>query len=270
LKPLILISNDDGIRARGIETLIAAVADLGELLVVAPDREQSAMSHAISLDRPLRVSEVGPGRFSVDGTPADCMYLACIHIAGRKPSLCISGINHGYNLGSDFFYSGTVAAAVEAAIRGVPAFAISLQRGPKTGFQVAADFARALSLAILGEGLPAKALLNVNVPNVEGKPVRGYQWTRLGERVYRDQVEVRQDLRGRRYFWIGGPELDVEDVPGSDVTAVRDGLVSVTPLDLDLTSHGLLDKLPGWRLEGFEAILHQEGHAEERRAKEPA
>jgi 5'-nucleotidase len=258
LKPLILISNDDGIRARGIETLIERLSDLGELMVVAPDREQSAMSHAISLDRPLRVTEAGEGRFSVDGTPADCMYLACIHLAPRKPALCVSGINHGFNLGSDFFYSGTVAAAVEAAIRGVPSFAISLQRGPKTGFQVAADFAHGLAHAILTEGLPPKTLLNVNVPNVEAKPVRGYQWTRLGERVYRDQVEVRQDLRGRRYFWIGGPELDVEDVPGSDVTAVREGLVAVTPLDLDLTSHGLLDKLPGWRLPGFEAILHQE------------
>jgi len=186
------------------------------------------------------------------------MYLACIHLAPRKPALCISGINHGYNLGSDFFYSGTVAAAVEAAIRGVPAFAISLQRGPKSGFQIAADFAHALAHAILSEGLPAKTLLNVNVPNVEGKPVRGYQWTRLGERVYRDQVEVRQDLRGRRYFWIGGPEVDAEDLPGSDVTACKQGLVAVTPLDLDLTSQGLLEKLPGWRLKGFEAILDVE------------
>jgi 5'-nucleotidase len=254
--PLILVSNDDGIDAPGIVALAEALADLGEVMVVAPDREQSAKSHAISLDRPLRVDERRPGWWAVDGTPADCVYLGLLHLLPRTPALVASGINRGYNLGSDFFYSGTVAAAVEGAIRGVPAFAISLERGPSEGLGAAARFAHAVAHAILAEGLPPKTLLNVNVPN--RGPVRGYQWTRLGERAYRDQVEVRTDLRGQRYFWIGGPEIDVADSPGSDGAAVRGGAVSVTPLDLDLTSHSLLEALPGWRLPGFEAILSEE------------
>jgi 5'-nucleotidase len=256
VKPLILVSNDDGIEAPGIQALAAALADLGEVIVVAPDRERSATSHAISLDRPLRAHEHGPGWWSIDGTPADCVYLALLHLLPRRPALVASGINRGYNLGSDFFYSGTVAAAVEGAVRGVPSFAISLERGPREGLEPAARFARALAHAVLAEGLPPKTLLNVNVPN-HGE-LLGYRWTRLGQRVYRDQVEVRTDLRGQRYFWIGGPEQEAEDAPDTDGTAVREGHVSVTPLDLDLTSHTLLGSLPGWRLPGFEAILDTE------------
>ncbi len=256
MKPLILISNDDGIDAPGIVGLAAALADLGEVWVVAPDREQSAKSHALSLDRPLRVEEREPAWWAVDGTPADSVYLALHHILPRWPALVASGINRGYNLGSDFFYSGTVAAAVEGAVRGVPAFAISLERGPRHGLDHAARFAHAIAHAILSEGLPTKSLLNVNVPN-HGE-ITGYQWTRLGQRAYRDQVEVRTDLRGQRYFWIGGPEVEVADAPGSDGEAVRAGIVSITPLDLDLTSHALLESLPGWRLPGFEAILSEE------------
>jgi 5'-nucleotidase len=255
-RPLILISNDDGIRAPGIVTLARRLADLGEIMVVAPDGERSAMSHAISLNKPLRASEIEPGWWSIDGTPADCVYLAAIHLCKRRPALCVSGINHGYNLGSDFFYSGTVAAAVEAAIRGLPAFAISLERGAHEGYQAAADFGHALARAILSEGLPPKSLLNVNVPN--HGPLLGYRWTRLGERVYRDAVDVRTDPRGQHYFWIGGPPVDVEDTPDSDGATVREGAVSVTPLELDLTSQSLLGSLPGWRLQGFEAILGQE------------
>jgi 5'-nucleotidase len=253
LKPLILVSNDDGIDAPGIIALAEALSDLGEVFVVAPDREQSAKSHAISLDRPLRVEEREPNWWAIDGTPADSVYLALHHLLGRRPDLVASGINRGYNLGSDFFYSGTVAAAVEGAVRGIPAFAMSLGRGPRAGLEQAARFAHAVAHAILVFGLPPKTLLNVNVPNQA--ELKGYQWTRLGQRAYRDQVEVRTDLRGQRYFWIGGPEVEVADTPGSDGEAVRAGCVSITPLDLDLTSHELLGSLPGWRLPGFEAIL---------------
>lgn len=256
MKPLILVSNDDGIEAAGIRELAAALADLGDVMVVAPDRERSAASHAISLDRPLRVQEIRPGWWSVDGTPADCIYLGLNHLLPRPPSLVASGINRGYNLGSDFFYSGTVAAAVEGAVRGVPAFAISLERGPSPHYAHAARFARAIGHAILEDGLPPKTLLNINVPDRPN--LAGYRWTRLGQRAYRDQVEVRRDLRGQLYFWIGGPEVEAEDVPQSDGTTVRSGLVSVTPLDLDLTNHRLLGALPGWRLPGFEAILAEE------------
>ncbi len=260
MKPLILISNDDGIRAAGLLALANALSDLGEVVVVAPDRERSATSHAITLDAPLRATEGPPGWWAIDGTPADCVYLALLHLLDRRPALVVSGINHGYNLGSDFFYSGTVAAAVEAALRDLPAFAISLGGSSPDGFRSAASFAHALARAILEEGLPRKTVLNVNVPHPGPGATAplGYRFTRPGERAYRDHVEVRTDLRGRRYFWIGGPALDGEEPPDSDLGAVRRGIVSVTPLDLDLTSQPLLAALPGWRLPGFEAILDEE------------
>jgi 5'-nucleotidase len=256
-RPLILCSNDDGIHAAGLRTLAERLSDLGDLLVVAPDRERSATSHAFTLDRPLRCEQVQPGWFSVDGTPADCVYIGILKLAERRPSLVVSGINHGHNLGSDVFYSGTVAGAVEAALRDVPAIAVSLEwaRGIKHKpelFKPVADFAHALARATLAEGLPRGTLLNVNAP--QGTP-KGYQWTRLGRRVYRDQVDERKDLRGRLYYWIGGPADGYGDIENSDLHAVRDGLVSVTPLDLDLTHAGLLEKLPDWRLEGFDAVV---------------
>jgi len=253
-RPLILISNDDGVAAAGLRALADALADLGEITVVAPSREQSAMSHAISLDRPLRKKEVGPGWFAIDGTPVDCVYLGVLHLLARPPALVVSGINHGYNLGADVFYSGTVAAAVEGAIRGIPALAISLAR-EASDLGPAARFAHALARAVLLRGLPPQTLLNVNVP--AGRP-SGYRWTRLGRRIYRDQVEERQDLRGRTYYWIGGPDAGFGDIAQSDCHAVRDGVASVTPLDLDLTHAHLLEQLPGWELHGFEAVLEQE------------
>lgn len=265
-RPTILLSNDDGIHAAGLRALARRLADLGDLVVVAPDRERSATSHAFTLDRPLRCEEIEPKFFMVDGNPADCVYLGLLKIAQRKPSLVVSGINHGFNLGSDIFYSGTVAGAVEAALRDVPAMAVSLgftrgMRHDPSRFDAAADFAHALARAILVEGLPTGTLLNVNVP---AHPHGGFQWTRLGRRVYRDQVDERKDLRGRRYYWIGGPADGYGDIEGSDLHAVRDGLTSVTPLDLDLTHAGLLDKLPGWRVEGFEAAVRKDLQKERR------
>ena len=258
MKPLILLANDDGVQARGLHVLAERLGDLGEIMVVAPDRERSATSHAFTMDRPLRVEELRPGWFSVDGNPVDCVYLGVLKLAPRRPALLVSGINHGFNLGADVFYSGTVACAVEAAIRGVPAMAMSYDyhRGDRD-FTNAATFAHALGRAILAEGLPQGTLLNVNVP--AGR-VRGYRWTRLGRRVYRDQVEERDDLRGRRYYWLGGPPLDngKEEPAGSDCHAVSSGVVSVTPLDLDLTARRLLEQLPGWHLEGFESVVAEE------------
>jgi 5'-nucleotidase len=257
MRPLILLSNDDGVHAPGLGALARRLDDLGEVWVVAPDGNRSAMSHAITLDHPLRATALGPRTWAIDGTPADCVYLGLLEITPRRPAVVVSGINDGYNLGSDFFYSGTVAAAVEAAIRGVPALAMSLERGgPEAGLGAAADFAHALTRAILAEGLPGSTLLNVNVPN--HGPLRGYAWTRLGQRLYRDQVDTRTDPRGRRYFWIGGPALPSQDGPDADGSAVERSVVSVTPLDLDLTSAALLERLPGWRLAGFEAVLAEE------------
>jgi 5'-nucleotidase len=250
-RPLILVSNDDGATAPGIVALAEALREVADVVVAAPDRERSATSHSISLDRPLRVDELGEGYFAIDGTPVDCVYLAVLHLVPRRPALCVSGINNGYNLGSDVFYSGTVAAALEAALRGVPAIALSLERRAPQDFTHAAGFARALVSEVLARGergIPSGALLNVNLP---AGPINGFQVTRLGQRVYRDQVVVREDLRGRAYYWIGGPEEKGTDLPGSDCTAVRGGLASITPLALDLTHGPLVDEIAGWKIGEF-------------------
>jgi len=251
MKPLILVTNDDGVSAGGIRAVAAALREVGDVVVCAPDRERSAASHALTLDRPLRVDELEPGVFAVDGTPADCSYLALLHLVPRTPDLCVSGINHGYNLGSDVFYSGTVAGAVEAALRGVPAMAISLERHVPADFGAAAAFAAALAREALARGpgaIPPASLLNVNLPR---GPVTDYQVTFLGRRVYRDQVDVRQDLRGRSYYWIGGPEENATDVEGSDCSVVRAGRASVTPLGLDLTHAPMLRELGSWQVGSF-------------------
>lgn len=253
MRPLILLSNDDGVQAPGLLAAAEALADLGEVMVAAPDRERSATSHSISLDRPLRADEVRPGAFAVDGTPVDCVYLALLHLVPRRPDLVVSGINHGFNLGSDVFYSGTVAAAIEGALRGVPGIAVSLERRkePVPGGQdrsAATAVLKRLAAEVLSRaphGLPAGTILNVNVP---AGAVSGIEVTALGQRVYRDLVDVRQDLRGRSYYWIGGPELEVDDVPGSDMHAVRAGRASVTPLGLDLSHRGLMADLRTWNL----------------------
>jgi 5'-nucleotidase len=261
-RPLILVTNDDGVSAPGIAAAREALAEVGEVIVAAPDRERSASSHSISLDRPLRVDTLEPGVFAIDGTPVDCVYLALLHLVPRKPALVVSGINNGYNLGSDVFYSGTVAGAVEAALRGVPAIAVSLERRRPQDFSHAAGFLAALAAEVVRRGdaaLPEHSLLSVNVPP---GPIEGYQVTFLGRRVYRDQVEVREDLRGRSYYWIGGPEEKATDLPGSDCSAVRDGLVSLTPLGLDLTHGRLIGELVEWQVGNFvhEAVAHAKSY----------
>jgi 5'-nucleotidase len=180
------------------------------------------------------------------------VYLALLHLCPRRPDLVISGINHGYNLGSDVFYSGTVAAAVEGALRGVPGIALSLERKPPQSYVAAASFLRALVWAILTRGvaaLPVNGILNVNLP---ADAASEYEVTFLGKRVYRDLVDVRQDLRGRSYYWIGGPEAEGQDVPGSDMSAIRAGRVSLSPLTLDLSNRSLIAPLASWPLEGWQ------------------
>src|SRR4029079_3549977 len=250
-RPLILVTNDDGVNAPGIAAAREVLMGIGDVIVAAPDRERSASSHSISLDRPLRVDEIERGVFSIDGTPVDCVYLALLHLVPRRPALVVSGINNGYNLGSDVFYSGTVAGAVEGALRGVPALAISLERRRPQDFSHAAAFGRASAHEIIQRGanaLPDASLLSVNLP---AGPISGYRVTFLGRRVYRDQVDVRQDLRGRSYYWIGGPEENATDLPGSDCSAVREGLASVTPLGLDLTHTRLIGELVDWQVGNF-------------------
>ena len=238
-----------------MKALAEAMAGLdGEVWVVAPEMEQSASSHAISIHRPLRIRQVRERWYAVDGTPTDCSYIAINHILkGRRPRLMVSGINHGPNLADDVTYSGTVAAAMEASILGVPAIAFSLVARERFDFGPAARFARALAAAALREDLPPNMLLNVNVPG-QGEP-RGYEVTRLGKHSYGYDVVENVDPRGRKYYWIGGNEYQHEDIPGSDCNAVlRDRLVSVTPLQLDLTHDELRARVEAWPLEGFPRV----------------
>lgn len=245
----VLLSNDDGVHAAGLAALATAFAG-EEVWVVAPDREQSASSHSISLHRPLRVQEVGPRRFAVDGTPTDAVYMGMnLVLKGRRPDVVVSGVNHGPNLANDVLYSGTVAAEMEGALLGCHAVAVSLAAPPPHEFGEAARFAAALARLVVRAAPPAPVLLNVNVP---GGPIRGYRFVRLGRRTYGNEVVENTDPRGRKYYWIGGEGAVNEDVPHSDCNCVfQDGLVSVTPLHLDWSHDALLSGMKSWTLEGY-------------------
>ena len=234
---IILVSNDDGIRAAGIRALEAALAPLGELWVVAPDREQSAASHSLSLHRPLRVEPVDGRHFAVDGTPTDAVNLAINGIMKQKPDLVVSGINHGGNLGDDVTYSGTVSAAMEGTLLGIPSIAISLVSRENPDFGPAAAFAARLARVVSERGMPRDTLLNVNVPALPAAELRGYRVTRQGKRRYGDALVEHLDPRGRKYYWIGGEDLGFVPSEGTDCTAVAGGYVSITPLHLDLTNY---------------------------------
>jgi 5'-nucleotidase len=253
-RPRILVSNDDGYFSEGIQALVEAVSPLGEVWVVAPDREQSAASHAISLHRPLRLKEIRERWFAVDGTPTDSAYLAINHLLkDDRPHIMVSGINHGANLADDVTYSGTVAAAMEASLLGVPAIAFSLVSRPPFDFKPAARFAHSLVAAALVRPLPPRMLLNVNIPG--GVEPEGYVVTRLGRHSYGYAVVENVDPRGRKYYWIGGSEYEHEDIPGSDCNAVHfDKRVSVTPLHLELTDLNRIADVETWTLEGFRRI----------------
>ncbi len=255
-RPRILVSNDDGYLAEGLEALAAAMEPLGEVWVVAPESQQSATSHAISLHRPLRIREIRPRWLAVDGTPTDCSYLAINHILkDSRPRLMVSGINHGPNMADDLTYSGTVAAAMEASLFGVPAIAFSLVSRDEFDFGPSARFARSLASAALARSLPPNMLLNVNIPS--GVDPEGYVVTKLGKHTYGFDVTEKVDPRGRKYYWIGGSGYEHDDIPGSDCNAVlRDRLVSVTPLHLDLTDYSMRDEMSAqWSLPGYKHSL---------------
>jgi 5'-nucleotidase len=238
----ILVTNDDGVQSDGIKALAAALAHLGDVTVVAPMHEASAIGHALTLARPLRLERLGDRMFGVDGTPTDCVNLALVNVLSAPPDLVVSGINKGYNIGDDVTYSGTVAGAPEGALLGYPSMAVSLQRTRDLifDFTQAAAVAATLAEALLERGLPPRTLLNVNVPKA---PARGIRVTVQAKRNHITAVRESTDPRGRPYYWIEEGQSDWEPHDQSDYQAVRDGWISVTPLQPDLTNYEALPRV---------------------------
>lgn len=248
-RPLILLTNDDGFDAPGLAALAAALERVGDLVIVAPDRERSGAGHALTLLRPLRVRLRGPDRYEVDGTPTDCVHLGVFNLTGkRQPDLVVSGINRGLNVGDDVTYSGTVAGALEGTLLHVPSLAFSVERDDegRAEYDHPARIARVLVERVLDDGLPSGIFLNVNVPM--GTP-KGIRITRQGSRSYRAAVVERVDPAGRPYFWIAGADTTPTGEPEGDHAAIADGYVSVTPLHANMTHEPSLAALRSWNLE---------------------
>jgi len=244
----ILVTNDDGFRAAGIENLKRVVSGLGKVFVVAPEREQSAAGHALTLTSPLRIEWVAEDTISVDGTPTDCVLLAMRGLLASRPDLLISGINHGPNLGDDVTYSGTVAAAFEGTLLGLPSIAISTTSWRECNFEAAMAFAPKIVKAVLAHGLPEGTLLNVNVPSLPPNQIKGVMVTKLGKRIYRDAVVKQTDPRGRDYYWIGGKAPIWYPGEETDFDAIEAGKISITPLHLDLTDYRSISAIKSWNL----------------------
>ena len=242
----ILVSNDDGYQAEGLGTLAQALATLADVVIVAPERNQSGASHSLTLDLPLRVGRSPDGMYFVSGTPTDCVHLAITGLLDHEPDMVIAGINHGANLGDDVLYSGTVAAAMEGRYLGLPAIAISLVGDEPQHFDTAGRAIRTLFEHLQDAPLPADTTLNINVPDVPFEQLRGFQATRLGYRHRSEPVIESQDPKGRAVYWVGAPGAGQDAGPGTDFHAVENGYVSVTPLQFDLTRHSGLDALAGW------------------------
>ena len=243
----ILLSNDDGIEARGLAALKDALAPLGEVWVVAPASEQSAKSHSLTMHRPLRIRQRGECSFSVDGTPADAVYVALHHVLPAPPDVVVSGINRGANMGFDVHYSGTVAAAREAALQGLPAIAVSahIEGGPPR-YDTAAHVARRVTERLLVEGSPPGIVWNVNVPPCAPDALRGLRTAVLGRRMYAPSVDVRHDPRGQPYVWIGGPHIGFGGPEQADGRLVEAGFATITPLGVDPTDDRILEASRDW------------------------
>jgi 5'-nucleotidase len=245
----ILVTNDDGINAPGILALAAALNELGEVTVVAPDRERSAAGHSLTLHSPLRIFELRKGFYAVDGTPTDCVNMGIHNMLPFRPDLVVSGINHGSNMGGYITYSGTVAAAIEATLMGIPAIAVSLDTLEREGhFTDAARIALRVARQVAANGLPADTLLNVNVPNCPLEQMREPLITRQGKSSFFGKIIDKTDPRGRKYYWIGGETPDFNDYEGSDFYAVNRKHVSITPLHLDLTNYESMQIISEWKI----------------------
>ena len=245
----ILVTNDDGYLAHGIQVLADAARQLGTVTVVAPDREQSATSHSLTLHYPLRVRNAAEGVQVVDGTPTDCVVLALGELLPEKPDFVLSGVNHGPNLGDDVLYSGTVAAAMEATILGVPSLAISYTGPEPTAITQWRDvLARLLERLLLRDDFPAETLLNINLPAIAPDRLEGVRVCTLGRRAYVGSLTRAKDPNGREYFWIGGGESKWWGGPDVDFRAVHSNFISITPLHLDLTNYSLIEGIQSWDL----------------------
>lgn len=241
-KPLILVVNDDGVTAPGIRALVNAVKDLGDVVVVAPDSPQSGMGHAITINKPLRIDEVhlfdGVKSYQCSGTPADCVKIAKDKILHRKPDLCVSGINHGSNSSINIIYSGTMSAAMEACLEGIPAVGFSLlDYKLDADFTAATVFAKVVAKQILENGLPQATLLNVNIPNLKTEQIKGVRICRQAVAKWEEEYMERQDPFGRNYYWLTGKFVNHDKGEDTDEWALANGFVSVVPVQYDLTAH---------------------------------
>jgi 5'-nucleotidase len=246
---IILVTNDDGIYSKGIFALAKTLQGIGDVFVVAPDREKSAIAHSLTLHRPLRVEKIRKNFYAVDGTPADCVHLGVNTILPKRPQLIVSGINKGGNLGDDITYSGTVSAAFEGTLLGIPSFAISLVSRSHFKFDVAARFALRVARYIIKKGLPKDTFLNINVPNLNEKEIKSYKITQQGRWVRNGSgVIEKMDPRGKKYYWIGGGQLVFDKRRDTDMEAVSKSYISITPLNLDLTNYPSIRELKKWKL----------------------
>jgi len=257
-RPNILVSNDDGIRSEGIQALATALSSFAKVTVVAPEREQSTMGHALTLHKPVRLMKIKKSpnieQWAVSGTPADCVFMGIRHIMKKKPDLIVSGINRGANLGNDFFYSGTVAAAREAALLNIPSIATSLmlEHSPlipsSDHYDDAARYMSHIAKQVLERGLPEGCLLNVNYPNLPLSKVKGARVGRQGFRYYENDAAQRVDPRGRDYYWLGGKYAGFKNIEGSDCVLVDQGYISLTPCRLDVTDYETMEQVSQWAL----------------------
>jgi 5'-nucleotidase len=250
----IMISNDDGIYAHGIKALALAMQELGEVYVVAPERNQSATGHAVTMHTPLRSRKTnlfGEGIKSwwVNGTPADCVKLGIENLIDTKPDLLVSGINMGENLGTDVIYSGTVSAAVEGAIFGIPAIAFSYEDHNATDMTIPAVAAKAICKIILQHGVPKNHIFNVNIPAIKSMDeIKGIKICKLGVKIYRDNFEERRDPKGNIYYWLAGELVEQPDDEENDLHAIKNKYISITPINIDLTDYQLLSNMKDWKL----------------------
>ncbi|GAA0739368.1 MULTISPECIES: 5'/3'-nucleotidase SurE [Flavobacteriaceae] len=255
-RPLILVTNDDGITAPGIRTLIEVMNSIGDVIVVAPDSPQSGMGHAITINSTLFVEEIkideGKQReYSCSGTPADCVKLAINEIFDRKPDLCVSGINHGSNSSINVIYSGTMSAAIEAGIEGIPAIGFSLlDYNWNANFKATKSFVKTIAENVLKEGLPKGVVLNVNLPNLPKKDIKGIKVCRQAKANWEEEFDKRKNPQGREYYWLTGKFVNLDKGEDTDEWALKNGYVSVVPIQFDLTAHHCIQNLNTWKLNG--------------------